>query len=193
MPTTDPRVDAFIDNAKDFAKPILVRIRKMVHTACPDVVETIKWRMPFFEYNGQILCGMAAFKEHCSIVIWKASLIEGAPANGDSSMGSFGRITSLKELPSQAEFSRLLKTAMKLTDAGVTPSDRRRARSPKRTCRRSSARPSRRTRRRPQSSRNFPPSHCREYCEWISEAKRDETKAEAREAGSRVDRRWEGA
>ena len=176
MPTTDPRVDAIIDNARDFAKPILVRIRKMVHTACPDVVETIKWRMPFFEYNGAILSGMAAFKEHCSIIIWKASLIDGAPANGDKSLGSFGRITSVKDLPTQAEFSRLIKTAMKLNDAGVTLKRSKSGPKPEAKVPKELAAALAKNKKATAAFAKFPPSHRRDYCEWISEAKRDETK-----------------
>ena len=40
---TDARVDAYIADAPEFAQPILVKLRELVHTACPDVTETIKW------------------------------------------------------------------------------------------------------------------------------------------------------
>ena len=75
MPTTDKRVDAYIDRAQDFAKPILKHLRKLVHDACPDVAETLKWSMPSFEYKG-ILCGFAAFKHHCTFGFWKESLLK---------------------------------------------------------------------------------------------------------------------
>jgi hypothetical protein len=42
MPKTDPRVDASIENAADFAKPILKEIRARVHDACPACEETIR-------------------------------------------------------------------------------------------------------------------------------------------------------
>jgi hypothetical protein len=114
MPKTDARVDAYIAKANDFAKPILTRVREMVHEACPDAEEKMKWSAPFFDYKGQMMCGMAAFKEHCSLIFWKAPLIEGLPANGDPSRGSFGRITSVKELPSKKVFDGFIKAAMAL-------------------------------------------------------------------------------
>ena len=52
MPTKDPRVDAYIAQAQPFARPILRHLRKVVHAGCPDVVETMKWRMPHFDYKG---------------------------------------------------------------------------------------------------------------------------------------------
>jgi len=176
MPTTDPRVDAYIARANDFAKPILERIREMVHEACPNVVETIKWSSPFFDYNGQMMCAMAAFKEHCSIIFWKASLIEGVPPNGDKSRGSFGRITSVKELPSRKQFTGFIKAAMALNDAGVTV---KRPKTPKPEAKvpQELAAALKKNKRAATVFANFPPGQRREYCDWIDEAKREETKA----------------
>ncbi len=74
MPKKDPRLDAYIAQSAPFAQPILKQLRKVVHAGCPDVEETLKWSMPHFDYKG-MLCGMAAFKEHCSFGFWKAALI----------------------------------------------------------------------------------------------------------------------
>ena len=46
MGQKDPRVDAYIKKAADFARPILEEIRTRVRAACPDVEETIKWGTP---------------------------------------------------------------------------------------------------------------------------------------------------
>src|SRR5207302_1679336 len=76
MGKKDSRVDAYIDRAAPFARPILRHVRKLVHRTCPEVEETIKWSFPHFEYEG-ILCGMAAFKAHCAVGFWKRELIFG--------------------------------------------------------------------------------------------------------------------
>ena len=47
MGKKDPRVDTYIETAQPFAKPILKQIRSAVHKGCPDVEETLKWRLPF--------------------------------------------------------------------------------------------------------------------------------------------------
>ena len=85
MPKTDPRIDAYIEKAADFAKPILKEIRTRVHAACPDCVETVKWSTPAFDYKGA-MCGMAAFKAHCMFGFWKAPLVVGGrnPPRDDS-------------------------------------------------------------------------------------------------------------
>lgn len=121
MPTKDPRVDAYIGGAADFAKPVLTHIRKLVHTACADVVETIKWGMPHFEYRG-VLCGMAAFKRHCALGFWKRKQIfpqARGSARGDEAMGQFGRITTISDLPANKVLIGYITRAVELNEAGV--------------------------------------------------------------------------
>ena len=151
----NPRVDAYIEKAPEFARPILTHLREVVHAACPEVDEQIKWGMPSFEHKGP-MCGMAAFKGHCALSFWKHQLLfesrsAGAPGTGaaakktgkktakktatkagtrasaadakpvadESAMGEFGRITSLKDLPSKRELTALIKRAVRLNDEGV--------------------------------------------------------------------------
>ena len=59
-------VDAYIAKSADFAKPILMHIRELVHKACPEVEEKMKWSFPHFDYKGEMMCSMAAFKQHCA-------------------------------------------------------------------------------------------------------------------------------
>ncbi len=103
MGKKDPRVDAYIAKSEDFAKPILTHLRKLVHAACPEAEETMKWSVPHFDYKG-MLCSMASFKQHCAFGFWKTSLLSDAQkllsSVGDTAMGHFGRITSLADLPS---------------------------------------------------------------------------------------------
>src|SRR5665213_1127302 len=106
MATTDPRIDAYIDKSPEFAKPILTQVRAMVHAACPDVEETMKWSMPHFYYEGQMLCGVAAFNEHAAVNFWKAALIEGlGPDSGGNSRGNLGKLRSVKDLPGKRQLS----------------------------------------------------------------------------------------
>jgi hypothetical protein len=52
MGIRDPRVDAYIGRAPAFAQPVLRHLRDLVHDACPEVAETIRWRMPNCQYRG---------------------------------------------------------------------------------------------------------------------------------------------
>lgn len=116
MGKRDPRVDAYIANSADFARPILDRLREIVHEACPPVEETMKWSFPHFMYEG-ILCSMASFKEHCAFGFWKGSLIVGDGVR--DAMGHFGRITKISDLPSRKVMTGYIRQGMKLNEAGV--------------------------------------------------------------------------
>lgn len=123
MTTTDPRIDAYISKAPDFAKPILIHLRNLLHTACPEIEETWKWSFPVFVYKGAILCNMAAFKAHCSFGFWKAALLQDSESvltiKDRDGMGHLGKITTLKDLPNDAVLKKYIKAAMRLNEAGI--------------------------------------------------------------------------
>src|SRR2546423_2273904 len=109
MAPNDPRIDAYIATAAGFAKPILKHLRKIVHAGCPEVQETMKWSMPHFDHKG-VMCGMAAFKQHCAFGFWKTDLIlERGNADERTGMGSFGCIKSLADLPSEKTLIQYVK------------------------------------------------------------------------------------
>jgi uncharacterized protein YdeI (YjbR/CyaY-like superfamily) len=124
MPTKDKRIDAYIARSEAFAKPILTHLRALVHKACPEVEETMKWSFPHFDYKGSVMCSMASFKQHCAFSFWKAALMKDADklvgmAKTEEAMGHLGRITSLKDLPSDKIMLGYIKDAMKLNEAGI--------------------------------------------------------------------------
>ena len=118
-------IDAYIKKSAPFALPILEHLRELVHTACPDVKESIKWGMPFFDYQGP-LCNMAAFKQHAVFGFWKGKLLQD-PKNylqersteGGTAMGHLGRLTSVKDLPSDKVLIAFIKQAAKLNEEGI--------------------------------------------------------------------------
>lgn len=177
MVTRDPRIDAYIEKAAPFAQPILKQLRAAVHDACPDVVETLKWSSPSFEYKG-ILCGMAAFKAHCVFGFWKHKLVFGdIDDKARTAMGSYGRLTSQSELPPKAELKRLIKKAMKLNDDGVKAvrdKTTKKKKAPSMPPELEAA--LRRNKKAREHFASFSPSHQREYMEWIGEAKGEDTR-----------------
>jgi uncharacterized protein YdeI (YjbR/CyaY-like superfamily) len=170
----DPRVDVYIEKAAPFARPILKRLRKIVHAGCPDGEETIKWGMPHFDYKG-LLCGMAAFKNHCAFWFWNRALVLGPDA--DRGMAQFGRLTSIADLPDEKRLIGYVRKAAELNDAGV----KRPARA-KRTKKSAPTVPDyfRAALAKNANARktfaNFSPSQQKEYVEWLTEARRDGTR-----------------
>jgi uncharacterized protein YdeI (YjbR/CyaY-like superfamily) len=176
MPMTDARIDAYIAKARPFAQPILTRIRKAVHAACPEVTETIKWSMPAFEYKGPLV-GMAAFKAHCALAFWKAALMKTLPADvGTDAMGSFGRLESLDDTPSEARLIKMVKEAVALNDAGVKVARVRKAPKPAPVAPPELLAALKRNKAASAAWKAFAPSHQREYIEWITEAKTEPTR-----------------
>lgn len=119
MATTDPRVDAYIERATPFARPLLAHLRSAVHAGCPQATETIKWNMPFFMHGDRILAHMAAFTQHCAFGFWKGRAVADQGKAGEA-MGQFGRITTLADLPPKRELVGIVKRAVALIDAGTS-------------------------------------------------------------------------
>jgi uncharacterized protein YdeI (YjbR/CyaY-like superfamily) len=179
MGTKDPRVDAYIEKAQPFAQPILKHLRKVVHAACPDVQETMKWSFPHFDYKG-IFCAMAGFKQHCTFGFWKGALlrdnVKGMPTGGEKAMGQFGRIASISDLPGERTLVKIVQAAAKLNDEKVSvPRAKPKPRAPIKVPSYFSA-ALKKNKAAAAAFEAFPPSHRREYLEWITEAKTDETR-----------------
>ena len=181
MQHKDKRVDAYIENARDFAKPILSYLRSVVHKASPDVRETIKWGVPYFEYDGKMLCGMASFKEHCAFTFKLGAmmndpkgLMETSPEK--SGMGHFGKIRELKDLPSERVLVQYIKQAIALTEMGVKlpkakPSALKEVAVPE-----DFMKLLKKNKASHRVFEAFSYSHKKEYVEWITEAKTPETR-----------------
>ncbi len=179
MPKTDPRVDAYIGKSAAFARPILNHLRELVHTACPGVEETIKWSSPFYVYGG-ILVATPAFKKHCALIFWKGRLVVGNERN------TLRRLTSLSDLPDDKILFGFIRKAVELNESGARiPSQ------PKPKQKKELVVPDcflaalRKNKKALAAFENFSPSHKREYVQWITEAKREGTRAKRIESAIR--------
>ena len=173
-------VDAYIENAAEFARPLLRLWRDLIHRECPDAEETTKWSMPFFTRKA-LLSNMTAFKGHCAFGFWHGTEVAAAAGfkPDDEAMGLLGRVTCLADFPPEKVICRPIREAVLLDDAGF----------------KKSARPARPAKPKPalvvpddliaalKSNakaravfEGFPPSHQREYVDWLTEAKREETR-----------------
>jgi uncharacterized protein YdeI (YjbR/CyaY-like superfamily) len=175
MGKKDKRIDAYIAKSADFAKPILEYVRSVVHDACPDVEETLKWSHPFFSYRDSPLCSMAAFKEHCKFGFWKGKLVIGDVSRDDGPL-QFARLTNASELPSKRILAGYVKKAMELNEQGVKAPKRPSKPKPQLTVPDYFTAALKKNKKALAAFDDFPPSHQREYVEWITDAKTDETR-----------------
>ena len=178
MGQRDPRVDAYIAKSAEFARPILMHLRDTIHAGCPDAEEAIKWGMPAFLYSGRILCGIAAFKQHCALGFWGGRGLIGNEERRDDAMGQFGRIASLNELPSEKVLIGYVKQAMKRGDERAAAGPK-----PKKPPKPAPPAPDdlvaalKKNKKAQAIFDAFSASCKREYIEWIVEAKREATRA----------------
>jgi uncharacterized protein YdeI (YjbR/CyaY-like superfamily) len=181
MPKREPRIDAYIAKAAPFARPILEHLREVIHTACPEVEEAMKWSMPFFDHHGP-LCALPAFKAHCAFRLWKGDVLQGH-AQHAKAMEHFDHLTRLEDLPSEKVLVSLLHEAMKLNEGGVK-AEWQKKREAKRKEPAAAVKPPaelvaalKKNAKARATWEGFSHSHRREYAEWIAEAKREETRA----------------
>ncbi|MEO6149239.1 MAG: DUF1801 domain-containing protein [Mucilaginibacter sp.] len=180
MEKYDNRVDAYIAKSADFARPILIHLRELVHRACPEITETMKWSSPFFDHKGPV-CQLAAFKQHCSFGFWSAALLKDTHKilNTDIvAAGNLGKLTTLADLPPDDILIQYIQEAFALNEKGEKTPIRKHN-----------------TEKKPElvtpdyflkalsedinamtNFEKFSPSQKKEYVEWITEAKTDATR-----------------
>lgn len=181
MSIKDKRVDEYIAKAQPFAQPVLKKMRELVHKACPDVTETIKWGMPSFEYKGPMF-GMASFKKHCVGGFWKSKLLND-PKNllgerknqGGEAMGNLGCMTSIKDLPPDKALIDFIKQHMKLNEEGIKVEKKPKAKKELVIPKELTAALTK-NKKAKSTFENFSPTNKREYAEWIIDAKTDATR-----------------
>lgn len=178
MQKKNPLIDAYINKAQDFAKPVLKYIRAVVHEACPGVEEKMKWSFPHFDYKNQMMCSMASFKEHCTLGFWKASLLKDLKGKSeDTAMGQFGRITKVSDLPSKKVLTRLVKNAMKLNDKGIKVAARSKSNKIKELkIPDYFMKAVKKNKKALITFEGFSYSQKKEYVEWVTEAKTEKTR-----------------
>lgn len=181
MPAHDPRVDEYISKSADFAKPVLTYLRDTIHKACPDVKETMKWSCPNFEYAGGILCSMAAFKQHCAFGFWLASLMKVpdkllALVGEKTSMGHFGQIKNIADLPSEEVLVKYIKEAMALNEKGDKIPKKKSIQTNEVEVPPYFAEALEQNKGVFVNFEKLSPSHKKEYLEWITEAKTEVTR-----------------
>ena len=167
----DPRIDAYIAKVQPFARPILAHVRDRVHAAVPNIEETLKWSAPAFTLDGRIVLIIAAFKAHAALNFWRGQELRGEARSGEA-MGQFGKLTSLADLPPDAELDRLVREAAELSKSAPLP------RKPKHEpglhpdfAKALAAAPQAKA-----ALESFPPSAQRDYLDWIAEARQDATR-----------------
>ena len=175
-----PEVDAYIEKSAVYAQPILRKIRDLYHKACPEIEETIKWGFPHFEYNG-LVGNVAAFKEHVAFGFWKGLALSD-PENLLEQIGKTGmasaKFHAVSDLPTDAVLTAYIEEAIDLNAHGVKPvrTAQKRARPKEAKLPKDFASALKKSKKALKTFDGFSSNNRKEYIEWVTEAKRDETR-----------------
>jgi len=179
MATKDPRVDSYISESAEFARPILKHLRKTIHQGCPEAVETIKWGCPFFDYHG-LLCGFAAFKAHASVFFWRdidvSRWLEKTNTAG-AGMGQFGKLTSIADLPKDSVLLACVRAAVEQRGAPASKTKRQRQPAKELPVPADLKKALAANAKAAATFKAFAPSHRRAYLDWLADAKQPATRA----------------
>ncbi len=173
------QINAYIAEQPDWQRKLLVRLRQLIHSTDAQVEETWKWNSPHFDHEG-IMIGLQAFKEHVAVWFHKGALIKDpkklfeALAKGEEKGMRSYKLHEGDKL-NEAAFIDLVKQAVvvnaketKLTDAKparkalVVPEDLENV-----------------LHKDPTAWANwegFNYTHRKEYVEWVTDAKQEETR-----------------
>ena len=179
----NPAVDSYIAKSPEFARPILTHLRSLMHKACPQIQETMKWSVPHFERKG-IVANMAAFKHHAAFGFWSQKILKEKklskdadalfPKKGESSMGG-RKIRALSDLPTDAVLIRAIRAAVALNDEGIRPTRDLKNKPPVKPPPYLVAALKKNSKAK-KTFEGFTPSQQREYVDWLTEARQDATR-----------------
>jgi|SRR5579872_1967376 len=180
MPKNNSKIDAYIAKAQPFARPILTHIRELVHKACPDVEEKIKWGFPHFDYRGEMMMSMAGFKNHAVFGFWKAALMKDAKllavAESEAAIGHSGRLLSMNDLHPDKVILGYIKDAMRLNEEGIKLPPREKKEQIELTTPDYLKAVLKKNKKARAAFNGFSYSHKKEYIEWFEDAKTEETR-----------------
>ena len=181
------KVDAYIAKSADFAKPILIYLRELVHRTAPEINEAMKWGFPFFDYKGPV-CQMAAFKKHCAFGFWKERLLNDPQGylklDGEvSSAGSFGSILSISDLPPEEVIVGFIHQAIAINEQGIKVEKKPAAPKAELSMPDDFDKLLRGNLAAMDHFEKFSPSKKREYLEWFADAKSEATREKRMQQG----------
>jgi hypothetical protein len=107
-------VDSIVKQLKPDQKKIAEKFRSIVKETLPDAVETVKWGNIMYVYNGQNLSWFLFYKDHADFGFFKGAQLKSKFLEGTGKGLRHIKVRSLEGID-EAEFSRLLKDASKLT------------------------------------------------------------------------------
>jgi len=173
-PEADKLIEKYILSASDNAQPLLIQLRKII-SSHPEITEDWKWNSPNFSCEGMV-CWIAGFKKHVGINFFKGSLMEDNHGyfenDNDSEKGNRIIRYGFEDKVDAEKLNHYIKQAIQLNQNNIkVPTKKKTVETPQFIVDILSNHP-----KAKEVFDAFPPSHKKEYIEWLLEAKREATK-----------------
>jgi len=164
-------VDDYIANAPEGTRPILAKLRRIFQQASPKLQEGIKWNVPCYEYKGQV-GGFSASKKHVSWGLWKARLLDDPDGLIGRGIMAGGKITTVSDIPPAPKLIALIQQVIALNEAGT-----KEPKPPEPKLPADFAAAMQQSSKATNHYGAFTPARRWQYVNWITAAKRPETRA----------------
>ncbi|MEO6324883.1 MAG: YdeI/OmpD-associated family protein, partial [Thermoanaerobaculia bacterium] len=119
------------------------------------------------------------FKAHCAFGFWHQGMVKVLADDGvkaDDAMGSFGKLTGLADLPADRTLLRYIRAAVKLNESEEPARKKPVGKPAKSEVPGDLAAALKKNKEAAATFEGFSQSKRNEYIEWLTEAKRDETR-----------------
>jgi hypothetical protein len=173
------KINLYIADRPEWQRQLLVRLRQLIHSTSEEIDENWRWSAPHFDHEG-IMLGMAGFKNHIAVWFHKGALVNDPKGLFDeqgkeNAKGMRGYKLKEGDPINEKAFLDLVKQAIKVNQSGAKLPD---------------AKPARKALVVPPDLEGclkkndeawhhwerFNYTHKKEYVEWITDAKKEETR-----------------
>ncbi len=107
-------IDGFFAKQAPAQRAILETLRKLIEEEVPDATAAIKWGMPFYTLDGEMMCALGGFKSHVNLILPGPPGTYADPGGLLESEGKTGRhlkVRTTSEVPLDATRAWLRRAA----------------------------------------------------------------------------------
>lgn len=169
------KIDEAFSNLSGFQKTICLKLRKLIHETLPDIKEDWKWG-PNFNHHGMI-CGIWGFKEHVSFVFFNGGLMKDSfklfTDGHDNSRNRMIKFFSGQDLSPQLirQIAEYLRESALINEKSIKPVAQKRSLTIP-----TYFRTELHKKKLEKKFTEFTKTKQYDYIEWITQAKREETR-----------------
>ena len=169
-------VEDWRESQSAFDRPLVERLLKLIRKSAPHLEECIRWNMPAWKGRG-LVCQVGGFKKHVSLMFSRGAELDSPPGLSYEGEGCgslrVAKFTALEQINDKVVSALIVAaTALDEDESSPKPRPQKRPEAPVPPALAAALAKSATARR---AFDTLPPSHRREYSQWIAGAKQEAT------------------